>query len=195
MPSIVSATNYTASWIDWTDWNAVNGKCSSTKYTTQSTCVAASKTWTANNHNTWNGCVTDRGLPILTGGPDLPSVGNYDENVDQPVAGNLATLFPAYQAPSCPQAAMGLNYNWSAMTTFVNTMIRAATPTNRSASYGLADPRGGGAVHRAGHGSELQISASHHPAERRFEHPGPLVWQWLEHQHTGRLSNVDAHGR
>ena len=118
----LGATNYGASWIDWTDWNAVNGKCSSTKYTTQSTCVAASKTWTANKHNTWNGCVTDRGLPILTGGPDLPSAGNYDENVDQPVAGNLATLFPAYQAPSCPQAAMGLNYNWSAMTTLVNNM-------------------------------------------------------------------------
>ena len=118
----LGATNYAASWIDWTDWNAVNGKCSSTKYTTQSTCQSASKTWTANNHNTWNGCVTDRGLPILTGGPDLPSAGNYDENVDQPVAGNLATLFPAYQAPSCPQAAMGLNYDWSAMTTLVNNM-------------------------------------------------------------------------
>ena len=36
----VSATNYGASWIDWTDWNAVNGKCSSTKYTTQSACLA-----------------------------------------------------------------------------------------------------------------------------------------------------------
>ncbi len=118
----LGATNYAASWIDWTDWNAVNGKCSSTKYTTQSTCQSASKTWTASNHNTWNGCVTDRGLPILTGGPDLPSAGNYDENVDPPVAGNLATLFPAYQASSCPQAAMGLNYDWSAMTTLVENM-------------------------------------------------------------------------
>jgi Flp pilus assembly protein TadG len=118
----LNPTNYAASWIDWTDWNAVNGKCSSTKYTTQSTCVAAKKMWTASNHNTWNGCVTDRGLPILTGGSDLPSVGNYDENVSQPVAGNLATLYPAYQAPSCPQVAMGLNYDWSTMATLVNNM-------------------------------------------------------------------------
>jgi Flp pilus assembly protein TadG len=117
----LGSVNYTASWIDWTDWNAVNGKCSSTKYTTKSSCVAAKKTWTPANHNTWNGCVTDRGLPITTG-PDLPSAGNYDENVDPPVAGNLATPYPAYQAPSCPQAAMGLSYNWSAMTTEVNNM-------------------------------------------------------------------------
>jgi len=117
----LGAPNYAASWIDWTDWNAVNGKCSSTKYTTQSTCVAAKKTWTPSNHNTWNGCVTDRGLPITTG-PDLPSAGNYDENVDLPVAGNLATLYPAFQAPSCPQAAMGLSYDWNAMQTEVNNM-------------------------------------------------------------------------
>ena len=117
----LGSANYNATWIDWTDWNAVNGKCSSTKYTTQSTCVAAHKTWTPANHNTWNGCVTDRGLPITTG-PDLPSAGNYDENVNPPVAGNLATLYPAFQAPSCPQAAMGLGYDWSAMATEVNNM-------------------------------------------------------------------------
>jgi Flp pilus assembly protein TadG len=117
----LGSSNYTASWIDWTDWNAANGKCSSTKYTTQSTCVGAKKTWTPANHSTWNGCITDRGLPITTG-PDLPSAGNYDENVSAPVAGNLATLFPAFQAPSCPQVAMGLNYDWSAMTTEVSNM-------------------------------------------------------------------------
>jgi len=115
-------SNYTATWIDWTDWNAVNGKCSKTTYTTQSTCVAAKHTWTPANHNTWNGCVTDRGLPILTGGSAVPSAGNYDENVTLPIAGNLATLYPAYQAASCPQAIMGLSYNWSAMTTVVNNM-------------------------------------------------------------------------
>ena len=117
----LGSTNSAASWIDWTDWNAVNGKCSNTQYKTQSACVAAHKVWTPANHSTWNGCITDRGLPITTG-PDLPSVGNYDENVDPPVAGNLATQYPAYQAPSCPQAAMGLNYDWSAMTTVVNNM-------------------------------------------------------------------------
>ena len=117
----LGSANSSATWIDWTDWNAINGKCSSTKYVTQSTCVAAKKTWTPASHSTWNGCVTDRGLPITTG-PDIPSAGNYDENVDPPVAGNLATLYPAFQAPSCPQAAIGLNYDWSAMTTEVSKM-------------------------------------------------------------------------
>lgn len=117
----LNPVNYTASWIDWTDWNAANGKCSAKTYTTEQTCQSAGKTWTAANHNTWNGCVTDRGLPITTG-PKVPSAGNYDENVDPLVAGNLATLYPAFQAPSCPQAAMGLSYNWSAMTTEVNNM-------------------------------------------------------------------------
>ena len=117
----LGSANYNATWIDWTDWNAVNGKCSNTNYSTQSACVAAKKAWTPASHNTWNGCVTDRGLPITTG-PDLPSAGNYDENVKPPIAGNLATLYPAFQAPSCPQAAIGLNYNWSAMTTIIENM-------------------------------------------------------------------------
>jgi Flp pilus assembly protein TadG len=117
----LGSANYKATWIDWTDWNAVNGKCSSTKYTTQGACVGAKKTWTPANHSTWNGCVTDRGLPI-TNGPDIPSSGNYDENVSPPVAGNLASLYPAFQAPSCPQVAIGLNYDWSAMTTEVKNM-------------------------------------------------------------------------
>jgi hypothetical protein len=88
---------------------------------TQSTCVAAHGTWTAANHSTWNGCVTDRGLPV-TSGPDLPSLGDYDENVYSPIAGNNATQYPAFQANSCPQSAVGLNYDWSSMTTLVTNM-------------------------------------------------------------------------
>ena len=222
----LGASNYNATWIDWTDWDNVNGSCSSwnyntkssceahgscsiSTYTTQSTCTsggtcsvsgysdqssctsagtcsisgnntqssctsagicsngaettqsnctnnkACSKsqyttktscqnnggtwakgtwttgqwttatwtpgvwtgpTWTGNNHNTWNGCVTDRGLS--TG----PSLGNYDTNVTPPSSGNTATLIPAEQYSPCPQAAMPLSYNWSAMTTLVNNM-------------------------------------------------------------------------
>jgi Flp pilus assembly protein TadG len=186
----LGSANSAASWIDWTDWNAVNGKCSSTKYTTQSACVAAHKTWTPANHNTWNGCVTDRGLPITTG-PDLPSAGNYDENVNLPVAGNLATQYPAYQAPSCPQAAMGLNYDWSAMTTEVNNM-QAGGSTDQPIGlvWGLADPCGRRAFHRPGLGPELPISTSHHSFERRFEYPRSLVWQRIDNQHTRRFPNV-----
>jgi Flp pilus assembly protein TadG len=116
----LGSTNYTASWIDWTDWNANNGTCNNysgwSQPQTQSDCSAAHGTWTADNHNTWNGCVTDRG------NSGSPSTGNYDENVTAPVTGTKATMFPAEQYNACPQAVMGLSYNWSSMTTVVNNM-------------------------------------------------------------------------
>jgi Flp pilus assembly protein TadG len=102
-----------ASWIDWTDWNANNGTCSRGSATTQSTC---SGTWTPASHSTWNGCITDRG------NSNAPSTANYDENVNPPVAGNTASQFPAEQYGSCPLQLVGLNYNWTNMTSMVNQM-------------------------------------------------------------------------
>jgi Flp pilus assembly protein TadG len=116
----LGSTNYTASWIDWTTWNTINGSCKNysgwSQPQTQSDCSAAHGTWTAANHSTWNGCVTDRG------NSGSPSTGNYDENVTAPVTGTTATMFPAEQYNACPQAVMGLSYNWSSMTTVVNNM-------------------------------------------------------------------------
>jgi hypothetical protein len=112
----VDPVNYTAAWIDWTDWDNKNGSCSSYWYSTKNGCLSAGKTWTPDNHNTWNGCVTDRGD---SGGPNA---GNYDTNVTQPSTGITATLFSAEQYAYCPQNIMPLNYNWSAMTTVVNNM-------------------------------------------------------------------------
>ncbi len=115
----LGSSNYSASWIDWTDWNANNGNCSGgwgwgySSGTTQSTC---SGTWTSANHNTWNGCVMDRG------DENNPDSGNYDTNVVAPTTSITATLYPAEQYSSCPQAAMGLSYNWTLMTTLVNNM-------------------------------------------------------------------------
>jgi Flp pilus assembly protein TadG len=92
----VGQTNYNASWIDWTDWNAANGTCSGGggyggyggygggSGSTKSTCGG---TWTASNHNTWNGCVVDRGDE---NGPDPAK---YDTNVVAPTASITATLF------------------------------------------------------------------------------------------------------
>ncbi len=64
----------------------------------------------------WTGCVTDRGN---ASGPDS---GDYDVNVTTPTAGTTATLFPAEQYQSCPTKVSTLSYNWSAMTTMVNSM-------------------------------------------------------------------------
>ena len=136
----VGSTNYTATWIDWTDWEATNGdcsrsgsafsnksvceatpKCSKTQYTTENSCEDHSGhwyttpgTWTPNNRNTWNGCVTDRGTT------SAPSVGNYDTNVTTPDIAVTATLFPAEQYGSCPDKIMGLNYDWTAMKTMID---------------------------------------------------------------------------
>src|SRR6185295_13399031 len=55
----IGKSNYQATWLDWTDWNANNGSCSKQpgwwgSYDNKSDCQNASGTWTADNHNTWN---------------------------------------------------------------------------------------------------------------------------------------------
>ena len=121
-------SNSSASWIDWTDWNANNGTCSGaggggggggfgssfgSMGASQSTC---SGTWKPANHNTWNGCVMDRGD---ANGPDPQ---NYDTNVVAPALGITATQFAAEQYSMCPQAATGLSYDWSTMNKIVSKM-------------------------------------------------------------------------
>jgi Flp pilus assembly protein TadG len=125
----VDPVNYNATWIDWTDWNAVNGSCSRSRYTDQSSCLSHGKIWTPDNHNTWNGCVTDRGTS------NAPSVLNTDTNVTAPVVGVTDTLFPAEQYSPCPQALMPLSYNWTNMTTLVNNMSPGG---NTNQAIGLA---------------------------------------------------------
>jgi Flp pilus assembly protein TadG len=117
------ASNYNASWIDWTAWD--------------SSCSNQGWGWggggwggggwghcTPPSHSTWTGCIMDRGN---TNGP---SSGNYDTNVVTPTTSNSATLYVAEDYSDCPQAAMGLSYNWSAMKNVVNNMV-AAGNTNQ----------------------------------------------------------------
>jgi Flp pilus assembly protein TadG len=97
--------------------------------------VWTSATWTPNNHSTWNGCVMDRGFPMspsnLSGNSGPDTTNNYDTNVVQPDVTKMASLYAAEQYGSCPQAVMGLSYNWSAMTTEVNNMSPAGN-TNQA---------------------------------------------------------------
>jgi Flp pilus assembly protein TadG len=108
------------------------GYCSKSQYLSQSSCnnhngtwhstgpgVWTSGVWTPNSHNTWNGCITDRGT---ASGPSGNSAG-YDQDVTAPNSSIPATLFPAEQYNACPQAIMGLNYDWTAMNTLVNNMV------------------------------------------------------------------------
>lgn len=124
----VGRSNYNANWIDWSDWEDDNGSDSSTTTcTTKKTgrngqttkkCTT-STTWVPDNHNTWNGCITDRDQ-------------SYDQLVtapnpaDKTLPDNKAsTLFPAEQFDGCPAAMMGLSYNWTAMNTLVDGLYPA----------------------------------------------------------------------
>jgi len=122
--------NHAAAWIDWTDWNANNGTCSKGHGTGQGTAqITCNGTWTPANHNTWNGCVVDRG------GANRPDPENYDTNVVAPTSKTKATLFSAEQYSSCPQAAMGLSYDWSTMNRLVTNMSAVG---NTNQAIGLA---------------------------------------------------------
>ena len=59
----------------------------------------------------------DRGLSTT---PDTTN--NYDTNVVQPDVTKPASLYAAEQYNACPQAVMGLSYNWSSMSQLVNNM-------------------------------------------------------------------------
>jgi Flp pilus assembly protein TadG len=63
------------------------------------------------NHQTWNGCVTDRDQ-------------DYDTTNTAPSTSIQATLFPAEQFHDCPVELMPLSYDWTAL----NTKIDAMTP-------------------------------------------------------------------
>ncbi len=127
----VDPSNYNANWIDWTDWNANNQTCSGGGWgwgwgwgngNGNQNC-------SPNNHNTWNGCVVDRG------DENAPDPANYDTNVVAPTTSITATRFSAEQYSPCPQAAMGLSYNWSGMSTLVNNMTPGG---NTNQAIGLA---------------------------------------------------------
>jgi hypothetical protein len=72
--------------------------------------------WTPSNHRNWNGCITDRGG---SSGP----VSDYDRLTTEPSSSIIESQFPAEQYSSCPQAMTGLSYNWSAMSSLVNSMV------------------------------------------------------------------------
>jgi hypothetical protein len=117
----VDPVNYNQTWVRWDLWDNVNGSCSNWNYSTKSSCTSAGKTWTHDNHDTWNGCVTDRDQ-------------DYDTKNSAPATGTSATLFPAEQYGSCPTPILSLSYNWPAL----NSKIDAMQPNgNTNQAIGL----------------------------------------------------------
>jgi Flp pilus assembly protein TadG len=103
----VGPANYDQPWLSWDDWDAVNGTCSSSYYHRKSSCESHGRTWTPDDHSTWNGCVTDRDQ-------------NFDTTNDPPVAGS--TLYPAEQFSSCPAKLMGLSNDWTTLSSKIDEM-------------------------------------------------------------------------
>jgi hypothetical protein len=107
----VGSSNYNSSWVDFTTWDTINGSnvvtgqnCTTNRWG-HKTCTNT-YTWTPHNHNTWNGCVTDRDQ-------------NYDTTNTAPASG---TLFPAEQYNACPVALVPLSYDWTALGTAIDAM-------------------------------------------------------------------------
>lgn len=121
----VGSSNYNAAWIDWTDWDDDNGQdTSTTTCTTQKTgksgkakkkCTT-STTWVPHNHNTWNGCITDRDKDF-----DVKNTTPNPADLSLP-PGQASTMFPAEQSDSCPAAMMGLSYDWLALKNKIDSL-------------------------------------------------------------------------
>jgi Flp pilus assembly protein TadG len=119
----VGASNYSADWFDWTDWDSRNGS----NVKTGQTCTTSwwgqnctnIYTWTPANHSTWNGCVMDRDQ-------------NYDTTNTSPSSG---ALFPAEQWSNCPASLMPQSYDWTGLNDKVDAMVAAG---NTNQAIGLA---------------------------------------------------------
>ncbi|MDQ2955171.1 MAG: VWA domain-containing protein [Pseudomonadota bacterium] len=116
----VGTGNVSSSWIDWTEWDTAHGSCSKNKYDTQADCLANDKIWTADNHNTWNGCVYDR---------------DQNNDVLNTATGSASsTKYRAHQASNCPTTMMPLSTDWTAL----NSKIDAMTPNgNTNVTIGM----------------------------------------------------------
>ena len=112
-------SNVNQSWIDWSLWDAANG-CSSSSYTTKSSCESHSKVWNP-DHSKWTGCFTDR-------------TQDYDTKNTTPTAADTTTLFPAEEyvsgsAKYCKvgnnpylQPIMPLSNSWASLKTLITDM-------------------------------------------------------------------------
>ncbi len=110
----VGPSNYTQSWVDFTDWDAdpVNdskGTCSKATKTTESSCMTSGKRKWTPDHSQWIGCVTDRDQ-------------DFDTKNTAPTASDTSTLFPAEEWSACPVELMPLSYDWAALKSLIGKM-------------------------------------------------------------------------
>ena len=109
----LGSSYYNSSWLDWSDWDNANNHQSCTGSGRNYHCTTV-----PDNHNTWNGCITDRDQ-------------NYDVNDTTPTSSNTNTYFPTEDYAYCPEALTPLAYNWTALNSEIDGMT-AAGATNQT---------------------------------------------------------------
>ena len=85
----VDAANRNATWVDWTGWDGVTANAATGSTPLKAPARAPGRTWTTKNHNTWNGCVTNRGVRA----PRIPAT-------TTPTLSRLAAALPRSSPPS-----------------------------------------------------------------------------------------------
>ncbi len=157
----VAKSNYTANWVDWEDWDAANGTCNISGFTTEATCESGSVAACSKpQYTTKSKCNEERrdldyrrtasGLPRPTapGTAASPTATRIPwrppittPRIRRRIRWSPATLFPAEQYASCPEPIMGLSYDWTALTNKINALAPAGN-TNQAIglAWGLADP-------------------------------------------------------
>ncbi len=102
-------------------WGYSNCSCTGSGWskvcTATTTSTGYAHTWFV-DRTKWNGCITDRGQPTPL--PDGST--NYDQSAAAPDPNVTNSKFPAEQYSACPQAMLGLSYDWTAMKDLVDNM-------------------------------------------------------------------------
>ncbi|MFL9826915.1 vWA domain-containing protein [Rhodoplanes sp. SY1] len=101
-------------WVDFSIWDTLNGTCTKSSYTKQSTCVANGGKWTPKDHSVWNGCVMDRDQ-------------NWDVGVTAPDA---SVPFPAEQYGYCTTAMLPLTNDWATLRAKIDAMTPNGSTNN-----------------------------------------------------------------
>jgi Flp pilus assembly protein TadG len=95
----IGASNYNQTWIEWSEWDSDNQNCSWNN---------GNWSCTTKNHNTWNGCVTDRDQ-------------DYDTMNTTPTA-DYHTKFYAEQYNACPAQLLPLTTDFAAAKSKVDSL-------------------------------------------------------------------------
>jgi uncharacterized protein YegL len=122
----VDSANFAQTWVRWDLWDAINGNGGGSGGNGNNGNGNGNNGNNGNgngngnngnggsgggvtNHNTWNGCVTDRDQ-------------DYDTKNTAPNILTPGTQFPAEQYGYCPVPLMGLSYDWTALKNKIDAM-------------------------------------------------------------------------